>query len=152
MVGDAQNVGTQWYQRPVYRWILVGCILFVCGLVGAVVALVTTLSRSGQTTTQEETIACQFLSIPDLTVCQSTTSFDSVNTDDRTTGSTIPSAIGLLTQLTYLDFYGNQLTSTIPTEIGRLTRLKALAFYNNSLTSTIPSEIGLLTLLTELYF
>jgi hypothetical protein len=148
MAGETQDVGTRWYQRPVYRWLLVGCILLVCGLVGAVVALVILLNRSAQ----PEIIACRFFSIPDVNICQSTESFDSYDTDDRTTGSAIPSEIGLLTHLTFLDFSGNQLTSTIPTEIGLLRRLTGLSFYNNSLTSKIPSEIGLLTKLEYLYF
>jgi Leucine-rich repeat (LRR) protein len=42
------------------------------------------------------------------------------------------------------------LTSTIPSEIGLLTQLELLSFFNNSLTSTIPSEILRLTQLTSL--
>ncbi|KAI2489096.1 hypothetical protein MHU86_25498 [Fragilaria crotonensis] len=45
-------------------------------------------------------IACNFLSIPNVTKCQSTFVFDSVNNGDKTTGSIIPSEIGLLMQLT----------------------------------------------------
>ncbi|KAI2505059.1 hypothetical protein MHU86_9415 [Fragilaria crotonensis] len=96
-------------------------------------------------------IACNFLSIPDVTTCRSTFVFDSDN-GVTTTGSTIPSEIGLLTQLTYLDVEGNSLSSTIPSEIGLLTQLTKLDISRNALTSTIPSEIGLLTLLTELDF
>jgi Leucine-rich repeat (LRR) protein len=68
------------------------------------------------------------------------------------TGSTIPSEIGLLTQLMFLSFSDNSLTSTIPSEIGLLTKLKRLTFSFNQLTSTIPNEIGLLTQLTVLSF
>ena len=91
--------------------------------------------------------ACNFLSIPNLTTCLSTLSFNY-----GTTGSTIPSEIGLSTQLTYLDFFDNSLTSTIPSEIGLLTQLTFLDFSDNDLTSTIPKEIGLLTQLTFLFF
>ena len=69
--------------------------------------------------------------------------------------STIPSEIGLLTQLTYLSLNSNVLTSTIPTEIGLLTQLTLLDvfrkeyipldFISNNLTSAIPSETGLVT-------
>ncbi|KAI2512116.1 hypothetical protein MHU86_2203 [Fragilaria crotonensis] len=208
MVAEAQYVRMKWYQRPAYRWILVGSILFACGLVGAVVVLVvrptsvassasstfptlapTTGSTGALPTTPQPTsastssassmspttpqptmapttafptskptsltprqIACNFLSIPNVTECRSTVKFDSGSSDDKTTGSTIPSEIGLLTQLTYLDFSNNALTSTIPSEIGLLTELTLLSFYINSLTSTIPSEIGLLTQLTGLDF
>ncbi|KAI2505057.1 hypothetical protein MHU86_9413 [Fragilaria crotonensis] len=96
-------------------------------------------------------IACNFLSIRNVTKCRSTFVFDSDN-GVTTTGSTIPSEIGLLTQLTYLDVEGNSLSSTIPSEIGLLTQLRKLDISRNALTSTIPSEIGLLTLLTELDF
>ena len=93
-----------------------------------------------------EQIACNFISIPDLTECRSTVAFT-----DETTGLTIPSEIGLLTQLTHLSFPFS-MTSTIPTEIGQLNQLSYLSFYFSSLTGTIPSEIGLLTQLTFLTF
>ncbi|KAI2505040.1 hypothetical protein MHU86_9396 [Fragilaria crotonensis] len=96
-------------------------------------------------------IACNFLSISNVTKCRSTFVFDS-DYGVTTTGSTIPSEIGLLTQLTYLDVESNSLSSTIPSEIGLLTQLRKLDISRNALTSTIPSEIGLLTLLTELDF
>jgi hypothetical protein len=100
-----------------------------------------------------EQIACNFLSVPNLTKCRSKAWFDSYyNYAERTTGSTIPSEIGLLTQLTYLDFSYNRLTSTIPSEIALLTKLSVLSFYKNQLTSTIPSEFARLTQLTYLGF
>ncbi len=262
MVAEAEYVRTKWYQRPVYRWILLGSILFACVSLGVVVVLVVLVIRpqstasissltspttvpttaapntpepitatpisapisspisgappttasitkapatpdptaapktvnpiaetptrapssrrpttsSKPTSLASERIACNFLSIPNATKCRSTVKFDAFNNGDKTTGSTIPSEIGLLSQLTSLDFYDNSLTSTIPSEIGLLSQLTWLSFfinlltstipseiglliellylhfYNNSLTSTIPSEIGLLTLLTSLVF
>ncbi|KAI2512759.1 hypothetical protein MHU86_1547 [Fragilaria crotonensis] len=89
--------------------------------------------------------ACGLL---DVAKCQSIVNLY----DTATVGSTIPTEIGLLTQLAALGFFNESLTSTIPTEIGLLTKLGALSFWNNSLTSTIPSEIGLLTQLTWLDF
>jgi hypothetical protein len=242
MVAEAEYVRTKWYQRPVYRWILVGSILFACVSFGAVAVLVvlvirpqsaassssltspttvpitaapntpdrTTASRnpvpitgapvsapnsspiasaspitapitkapatphptaapptpkpitapptrapstrrpatsSKPTSLTPDQIACNVLSIPNATKCRSTVKFDSTMT-----GSTIPSEIGLLTQLAWLDFSSNSLTSTIPSEIGLLTQLTVLSFRSNLLTSTIPSEIGLLTQLTYLDF
>ncbi|KAI2505047.1 hypothetical protein MHU86_9403 [Fragilaria crotonensis] len=102
-------------------------------------------------------IACSFLSIPNVTKCRSTLVFDSYNNGDLEnrkipTGSTIPSEIGHLTQLTFLEFFNNSLTSAIPSEIGLLTQLTELSFHMNSLTSTIPTEIGRLTQLTILSF
>ena len=61
----------------------------------------------------------------------------------------IPSEIGYLTNLTYLDLRVNQLTG-IPSEIGALTNLEYLSLSQNDITGSIPSEIGNLTNLTEL--
>lgn len=60
----------------------------------------------------------------------------------------IPSEIGLLTQLRFLDLSINKLTS-IPSEIGLLTQLRFLGLAHNKLQS-IPSEIRLLTQLKGL--
>ncbi|KAI2492109.1 hypothetical protein MHU86_22445 [Fragilaria crotonensis] len=139
LVAEAQYVRTKWYQR---RWITLGLALFACGLVVALVVMVVLLLRqpsaAGTTTPSLASlaIACNFLSIPDVTDCQSTFSFSG-----STTGSTIPSEIGLLTQLTYLSFYNNALTSSIPSEIALLTKLERLSFEWNDLTGTIPSSL-----------
>ena len=56
---------------------------------------------------------------------------------DSLTGS-IPSQIGQLVSLTYLELvYNNALTGSIPSEIGLLTSLRDLRLYNNSLTAGI---------------
>ena len=101
--------------------------------------------------TAAKQMACNFLSIPNLTTCLSTLAF-SYSFLNRPTGSTIPSEIGLLTQMTSLRFFDVSLTSTIPSEIGLLTQLVYLDFVENALTSSIPSEIGLLTQLAYLDF
>ena len=160
-VANAEYVVTKWYQRPLYRRI------FACGVVGAVAVLVvglvvrptsaastssTMLPTPAPTALTPEIIACNFLSLSNVTKCRSTFIFSSDSQADSTTSSTIPSEIGLLTQLTSLSFYNNSLASTIPSEIGLLTRLTELSFYDNALTSTIPSEIGLLTQLMKLDF
>ncbi|MDM8567880.1 leucine-rich repeat domain-containing protein, partial [Candidatus Halobeggiatoa sp. HSG11] len=54
----------------------------------------------------------------------------------------IPTELGNLTNLLYLNLDQNQLTGTIPTEIGNLTNLQKLYLYGNQLTGTIPTEIG----------
>ncbi len=46
---------------------------------------------------------------------------------------TIPSTIGQLTKLTYLEFGNNKLTGTIPTSIGLLSSLRTLYLFFNSL-------------------
>ena len=62
----------------------------------------------------------------------------------------VPTEIGLLTQLTYLSFWQNNLESTIPSEIGSLSRLRLLSFSNNNIIGRLPSELGSLTQLTYL--
>ena len=59
-------------------------------------------------------VACNFVSIWDLTECRITTF---ISTSSAAVGSTIPSEMGFLTQLTFLDLCCNQLTGTIPTEL-----------------------------------
>lgn len=70
--------------------------------------------------------------------------FDSDNRD-KTTDSTIPSELGLLTQLSHLDIDSNELTSTIPSEIARLTKLAGLDFGSQHYYMTIlsPQACGL---------
>ena len=53
----------------------------------------------------------------------------------------IPSEIGNLTNLTYLNLRSNQLTGSIPSEIGNLINLTLLYLYENQLTGEIPESI-----------
>ena len=53
----------------------------------------------------------------------------------------VPSNIGLLTTLTYLNLGTNVFTSTLPTELGLLTKLSSLFFDHNVFTGTIPPQI-----------
>ena len=116
-------------------------------------------------------VACQFLSMRNITECVRTTSIgwrindtlDRISADVVVVGSTtIPSELGLLTQLTYLDLYydttvtytspqySSKLNGTIPSTLGLLTRLQYLGLYLHALTGTIPSTLGALTQLTHL--
>ncbi|KAI2501663.1 hypothetical protein MHU86_12787 [Fragilaria crotonensis] len=97
-----------------------------------------------------EQVACTFLSISNVAKCRTTVKFDLINNGGTPTGSTIPSEVGLLTQMRFVSFSYNHLSGNIPSEIGLLTQLTELGFSVNELTSTIPTEIGLLTQLTKL--
>ena len=62
----------------------------------------------------------------------------------------LPTELGLLNLLTYLDIRGTGLTGVIPTELGWLTQLTRLAVYETSLTGPVPTELGFLTGLTTI--
>jgi len=63
---------------------------------------------------------------------------------------TIPSEIGLMTNLISLHLYNNELTGNIPAEIGNLTNLESLRLNTNQFYGSIPPEIGNLFNLTTL--
>ena len=99
-----------------------------------------------------EEIACNFLSLTSLTECQNTLEFDSFHGRNSTIGSTIPSEIGLLTQLRHLVFNHNQLTGSIPASLSNLNQLTTLDFSFNKLTWKIPSSLSSLSQLQLLDF
>jgi len=72
----------------------------------------------------------------------------SMDLDDDYLFGTIPTEIGLLTELTGFHVYSNYLTGTIPTELGKCSKMLDAEFYENWFTGSIPTEIGSLTDLT----
>ncbi|CAB9513970.1 Leucine Rich Repeat [Seminavis robusta] len=63
----------------------------------------------------------------------------------------IPSQIGLLTDVINVNLYVSSFTGTIPTEIGQLSSADYLGFSFCAFTGTIPTEVGLLTDLSLLW-
>ena len=67
------------------------------------------------------------------------------------TGS-IPAELGDLSNLVKLSLINNQLTGSIPPELGGLDSIDMLVFSVNQLTGSIPAELGSLSNLTNLNF
>ena len=64
-----------------------------------------------------------------------------VNLSSNELTGSIPSEIGILTNLTSLNLSGNELTGSIPPEIGNLTNLTYLNLSYNQFTGVIPESI-----------
>ncbi|KAL5839250.1 hypothetical protein ACOSQ3_011958 [Xanthoceras sorbifolium] len=67
---------------------------------------------------------------------------------NRLSGS-IPSHLGNITSLTYLDLEANQFSGTVPAELGKLVNLETLRLSSNSLTGSLPMELAELKNLTD---
>jgi hypothetical protein len=129
------------------RFIQYGMIGGVLFLVVLIIIIAVTVTRSGKamaptmapttsapkliptsaptlSITEQKQIACNFLELSSLSICQSTTYVTT------SLNGTIPTEIGLLTQLTYLDLYSKQLTDTIPSTLGNLVQLTYLNLSN----------------------
>jgi len=65
--------------------------------------------------------------------------------EQGTTGGTIPSELGQLDKMIFIDLDFNALTGSIPTEIYQLTKLQTLDLNVNSLTGSLDTSIGGLT-------
>ena len=74
-----------------------------------------------------------------------------LNLDGKDLSGMIPSVLGRLSMLTYLNLRSNDgLTGEIPSELGYLTNLKVLNLHSNSHSGSIPDLSGM-TSLEELY-
>ncbi|KAF8018056.1 hypothetical protein BT93_H3073 [Corymbia citriodora subsp. variegata] len=85
--------------------------------------------------------ALNFASFPNLT---------HFNVSENNLEGPIPSSIGNLSHLRFLDLAGNFFEGAIPRSIGQLRKLEELDLGRNQLTSSIPSELGLCSNLTYL--
>ncbi len=72
------------------------------------------------------------------------TLLDSISFSGGNFGGTIPSTIGLLTNLQYVRIGDSQITGTIPTELGNCPKLHKLSFEISQLSGTLPSEFAFL--------
>jgi Leucine-rich repeat (LRR) protein len=117
------------------------------------------LPDRGSSMTPEE-IGCYFLQMTNLDVCRARFSFDTIKQGgrDTPTADRIPTEIGLVTALQYLDlsvsssFSRAGLVGSIPSTISNLTQLAYLSLQYNELSGSIPSTWTALSLLTTLSF
>jgi len=85
--------------------------------------------------------ACPNLRLESLEGIQKLSNVDYLTINDNPfSGQTIPTEIGLLTKLTRLEFYSDELVGTFPSELFQLTQLTTLEVLNNFLTGTFPFE------------
>ena len=117
-----------------------------------IVTAASTLSVRSDDSRQHLQIICDFLEFGSLIECQAATIVS--ERDCPVSTSSIPSEIGLLTQLSILDLQHPDgfvsLIGTIPSTLGSLTNLVYLDMNSNALTGNIPSALGSLTQLTYL--
>lgn len=158
--GSTSGVPIQkWYFRPGYLAMFAGatCIIIVAIVVPVILSSsnqaappkTNTAPTSAPTfdpTLSPEQIACNFIARTNLVDCRSTLE---VITPSIAQGATIPSEIGLLTQLTHLELDFIPLVGTIPPSLSNLSRLIFLSLFNNQLTVKIPplSSLSKLTYL-----
>ena len=62
--------------------------------------------------------------------------------DQNMIGGTLPSELGLLTNVERLSLYENNIQGTIPTELGLLESVKDFWLGDNMLQGTLPAELG----------
>ncbi|KAK3274158.1 hypothetical protein CYMTET_17643 [Cymbomonas tetramitiformis] len=58
---------------------------------------------------------------------------------------TLPTELGMLSEVYSLELDQNSLTGTVPTELGMLSEVYRLYMSKNSLTGTVPTELGMLS-------
>lgn len=76
------------------------------------------------------------------------TNLELITAGDTRLHGTIPSQVGLLSNMNMISAYVNQLEGTLPTQLGLLTASTLMSFRENVLSGTIPSQFGLLTRLS----
>lgn len=65
--------------------------------------------------------------------------------------STIPSELGLLTDLWEVNFWNTQISGSIPSELWQLTNVQYLDLASNLLSGTLPAELSRFTDLKQIY-
>ena len=123
-------------KRSTTFWLVLVCsvVLIACVTTGVGVYCATGNCGRNVTPVEQIAVACTFLAYDNLSECQRVTKFNG-----STVGNTIPSELGWLTQLTFLDLSNRQLTGSIPSTLGNLIQISHLYLYRNQMTGTVPS-------------
>lgn len=74
--------------------------------------------------------------------CNSDNSVTRVDLGDASLSGQLDPKLGQLSNLQYLEVYGNDLTGMIPSTFGNLTNLVSLDLYLNRLSGAIPDTLG----------
>ena len=79
------------------------------------------------------------------------TNLGNVDLSKNALSGSIPTEIGLLSDLFYLDVHNNLFTGSIPTELGKLKLLNTVWLKNNNFKGTVPTELAQIKNLQNLY-
>ena len=78
------------------------------------------------------------------------TDLNRLSINNNELSGSLPSEVEHLTALQMLDVAGNALTGSIPSTIGNMKSLKEVSMYDNGLSGSIPSQVAALTNIKEL--
>lgn len=70
----------------------------------------------------------------------------------RGLSTTLPTTLGLLTDLEVFNFCCNDIFGTLPTQLGKMSNLRQLGFHGNRLSGSIPTELAAISSLTYVRF
>jgi hypothetical protein len=84
--------------------------------------------------------------------CNSSKRIISLQLDSRTLGGSLPSDIGLWTNLARFDVYANTIAGSLPSSIGRWSSLNYFSVGDNRMIGTVPVAVSNWTSIETAYF
>lgn len=88
---------------------------------------------------------------PGVQIINENSCVDKLDLSEHGLWGVIPSAIGDLSEITFLRMAENSITGFLPSEIGNLTTLKVLSLSDNNIAGSVPKTLSKLTNLESLY-
>jgi len=76
--------------------------------------------------------------------CSNGLEVDTLEFSNSMLSGSLPTEIGILTGLSYLDIANNNVGGSLPSEIGFLSDLEDVMLSHNAMTGTFPSELGMI--------